>query len=228
MSKKDILEGLRVATIELEDKKMMQLVKQGLKEGVAPVDMINDGIGKGLTELGEGFAKGEKFMSDLMVAGEVLNEIMDVLGPEMEKGRKVGTKQDTMIIGSIEGDLHTIGKRIVIAIFIGAGYKVIDIGVDQKGQAFVDAAKKHGAVIIGSSAILSGTKPACRQVHDALVKAGMRDKVIFVVGGWDFTQEWADKVGADGYGETSVDGLAKVKALQAGELKKWTERQKKK
>lgn len=225
MANEEILKGLKAAIIVLDDDTVFKLINQGLKEGIPPVDMLTDGLQAGLTILGDGFFKGDRFMSELMVAGQTMTDVLDMLRPEMEKGRK-GAAADVMVIGSVEGDLHTIGKRIVISMFIAQGYNVHDIGEDVSAPAWVEALKKYKPVVVGASAILQGTKPYCKVIHKALTDAGLRDNVVYVVGGWGMNQAWADDLGADAFGQNAMDALDKVKALRAGELKKWKDRPK--
>jgi len=118
-----------------------------------------------------------------------------------------------MVIGTVEGDLHTIGKRIVSAVFTGAGYRVVDIGEDMPAEAFVKAAKEHKATVVGASAILGPVKPYCKVINDALVDAGIRDDVIYTIGGWGMTQDWTDEVGADCFGVNAIDALNKVQVI---------------
>jgi methylmalonyl-CoA mutase cobalamin-binding domain/chain len=120
---------------------------------------------------------------------------------------------DTMVIGTVDGDIHNVGKRVVGAVFTGAGYHVIDIGENQPASAFVKAAKEHNAKIVGASAILGPQKPYCKVIHDALVEAGIRDTVLYIIGGWGMTQEWCDRVHADAYGDTAFEALDKVNEL---------------
>ncbi|TAK27653.1 MAG: dimethylamine corrinoid protein 3 [Chloroflexota bacterium] len=118
-----------------------------------------------------------------------------------------------MVIGTVEGDEHCVGKRVVASVFTGAGYYVIDIGENQPASAFVKAAKENNAKLVGASAILGPQKPYCKVIHDALVEAGIRDKLLFIIGGWGMTQEWCDRVHADAYGDTANEALAKVKEI---------------
>ncbi len=218
MSKKEILEQLKESIIKLDDDKVPVLIKQALKEGLTPNEIVNDGLNRGLTIIGEGFVANTRFMSELMLAGEIMTDAMDILGPEMEKGGKA--TGDVMVLGAVEGDLHTVGKGMVAAMFTGSGFKVINIGENCSAQQFVDALKQHKANVLGMSAILNGTKPYCKVVVDAVKKAGLRDKLVIAIGGWCMTQDWVNEAGADCYGENAVDGLHKVKALLAGEIKK--------
>ena len=222
MSKNEILEKLEAAINDLDDDEVNRLLEEGLKAGVPPMEMVLDGLNPGLTIIGEGFAKAERFMSDLVLAGDIMTAAMDILGPALEKGGK-GTG-DTMVIGTVEGDLHNIGKRIVSAVFTGGGYRVVDIGEDQPASEFVKAAKELKACVVGAHATINPVKPYCKVIHEALAEAGIRDDMLFIIGGWEMTQEWCNEVGADAFGADALDGLNKVKMLRAGELTKWKDR----
>ena len=223
MSKADILEKLKQAIIELDEEKVKGLLGEGLKAGLSPLKMISEGLSPGLTLIGDGYEKGEKFMSDLVIAGEIMNDALQMLRPEIEKGG-LATTADTMVIGTIEGDEHNIGKRIVAAMFTGAGYNVVDIGENMPASEFVKAAKKYKAVVVGASAILGTLKPYCKVIDDALVDAGIRDDVIYIIGGWGMNEEWRDNVGADAFGADGPDAVHKVKGIRAGELPKFKKR----
>jgi len=225
MSKPEILENLKVAINELDEDLVDKLLREGLDAGIMPMEMIMDGLSLGLNIIGEGFEKNERFMSDLVIAGEIMTDAMELLRPVIEKGGQA--TGDSMIIGTVEGDEHYIGKRIVSAIFTGAGYKVIDVGENAPASTFVDAAKEYKATIVGASAILGPVKSYCKVINKAMVDAGIRDDLIFTIGGWGMTQEWSDGVGADCFGETALDALNKVKKVRAGELPKLSARLKK-
>ncbi|MCL4555074.1 MAG: cobalamin-dependent protein, partial [Actinobacteria bacterium] len=138
-------------------------------------------------------------------------DVMIKLRPVMEAGSN--GRGDVMIIGTVDGDEHCVGKRIVASVFTAAGYYVIDIGENQPASAFVAAAKEHNAKIVGASAILGTVKPYCKIINDALVEAGIRDQLLFIIGGWGMTQEWCDKVHADAYGDTANMAIDKVKEI---------------
>jgi len=217
MSKIEILGELKNRIIDLDDDAVFSLVKQGLEEGITPTEIVNDGLNPGLTDIGEGFARAERFMSDLVIAGEIMTETIEMLRPLMEKsGEATG---DVMVIGTVEGDFHVIGKRVVSAMFIGSGFKVIDIGENVSANQFVKAVKEHKADVVGCSAILSAARPYVKVVCDALVDAGIRDDVVVAMGGWGMTQDWVTRVGADCFGDNAVDALHKIKKLLAEKKK---------
>lgn len=224
MSKEEILVKLKEAITDLDDDEVSRLIREGIEAGLPPMDLITKGLSAGLTAIGEGFENGTMFMSDLVLSGEIMNDALEMLRPEIEAGGE--QVSDVMVIGTVEGDQHSIGKRIVSAIFAGAGYNVIDIGEDQAASAFVDATKEHKPTVVGASAILGAAKAECKVINKALIDAGVRDDVIFIVGGWEMTQAWSDNVGADCYGENALEALRKVQAIKSGELRKFNERAK--
>ena len=162
MQKAEILEKLKEAIIDLDDEEVAKLVGEGLKTGLTPMNIIQDGLSPGLTIIGDGFEKQERFMSDLVIAGEIMTDTMEQMRPVLEAGG--GSKIETMVIGTVEGDQHNIGKRVVAAVFTGAGYRVVDIGENQTASEFVKAAKELKASVVGASAILGPLKPYCKMI----------------------------------------------------------------
>lgn len=212
MSNADILASLKQAMVDLDEESISKLLDEGIKAGLQPMELMMDGLSPGLAIIGEGFETGERFMADMVVAGELMHDAMKMLVPVLTAGGK--STGDTMVIGTVEGDDHNIGKRIVSSLFIGEGYHVIDIGENQPASEFVKAAKEHKAVVVGASAILGPLKPYCKVINQALVDAGMRDDVIYIVGGWGMSQEWCDNVGADAWAYNAVEAISKVKAIR--------------
>jgi len=221
-SKDEVLQKLKDAILDTDDELVMQLVDEGVEVGLAPLEIIMDGLQPGLSIIGEDFDKHTRFTADLVLAGEIMTQTMNKLRPIMEKGVK--GKGEVMVIGTVEGDQHNVGKRVVSAVFAGNGYQVIDIGENQPAAEFVKAAKEYDATIVGASAILGAQKPYCKVIHEALAEAGVRDKALYIVGGWGMTQEWCDKVCADAYGDTALEAMNKVKLILAGEVPKWKDR----
>lgn len=213
MEKAQLLENMKDALVDIDEDLLMELIDESLKVGITPLEILNDSLQPALFIIGEGFDKHTRFTSDLVLAGEMMTSAMEVLRPAMVTGAS-GTG-DVMVIGTVDGDVHNVGKRIVAAVFTGAGYDVIDIGENQPASAFVEAAKKHNAKIVGASAILGPQKPYCKVIHEALVEAGIRDEVSYIIGGWGMTQEWCDRVHADAYGDTAYEAIDKVRELRS-------------
>ncbi len=221
-SKADILEKMKEAVIDLDDELLDKLITEGLDAKIGPLDMIMEGMNPGLTIIGEGFDTGKRFMSDLVIAGDMLTDATERLRPYIVSGGKA--MGDTMVIGTVEGDVHFIGKRVVGAVFAANGYNVIDIGENKSAKDFVEAAKKNNASIVGASAILSPVKSYCGNINRALVNAGLRDNLIYIAGGWAFTDEQAEEYGADAAGTSAIDAINKVKKLKAGDMPRLKDR----
>ena len=223
--KKEILRKIKEAVIELDEDEANRLVQEGLGAKLSPMEIILEGLSPGLAVIGEGWQHQTRFMGDLVLAGEIMIQATEILRPELRKGA-AGRAEDIMVIGTVEGDQHMIGKRVVSAMFAGAGFRVIDIGENVPASEFVKATKEHKATVVGASAILGGVKYYCKVINDALEEAGLRDKVIYCVGGWGMSQEWSDKVGADCFGaeNNAIDAVNKVKMIRAGELPKLKQR----
>jgi methanogenic corrinoid protein MtbC1 len=230
MAKVEIYKKLTEAMYNLDEDKINALVKEGTQAGLPPLEILLKGLGPGMTAIGDEFAKKDRFMSDLMIAGQIMNETMQKLLPTADVEKAIANRkpgEHVMVIGTVEGDLHDLGKRIVTAFFAGAGIKAVDIGENKSADAFVAAIKKYKPDIVGASAIIGPVTPYCGVINKAMVDAGVRDSVIYITGGWDMSPEWCDQIGADAYGETAQDGLDKIKLLLAGELPKWRDRVKK-
>jgi len=229
MANEEIFEKLKTAICDLDDDLVAELVQDGVKAGVPPLDIIVKGLSPGLTIIGDEFASNDRFMSDLMISGQIMNDAMETLLPTADVEASIMNRkpdEKVMVIGTVEGDLHNVGKRIVSAFFSGAGIKAIDIGENKSAAEFVAAIKKYKPDIVGASAIIGPVTPYCKVIHKAMVDAGVRDGVIYITGGWGMTPEWCDEVGADTFGETAFDALDKVKAILKGDMPRWIERNK--
>jgi len=222
VSREDFIARLYQAMLDLEDEEVFRLLQEGIDAGVAPMDMVIEALSPALNTIGELVKQHERAVSDMILAGETMSDAVRTLLPVMEAGGQ--STGDTMVIGTVKGTRHNVqGKEIVAAMFTGAGYRVVDIGEDVPASEFVEAVQVLKARVVGASAIGS-LKPQCKVLNDALVEAGIRDEVIYIIGGWGITQEWCDSVGADAFGENAVDALDKVKALLSGDLPKWRDR----
>lgn len=227
MAKEEIYQQLGEALLELDDDKVYALLQQTIEAGYPPLEAIVEGMSPALTVIGEEYERNERFMSDLLIAGMIMSDSMDMLLPTADVEASAAQRKPgeyVMVIGTVEGDLHNVGKRVVSAYFAGAGIRPIDIGEDKSAAEFVAAIKKYRPNVVGASAIIGPVVGYCKVIHDAMVEAGVRDDVIFITGGWGMTPEWCDQVGADAYGEAAFDALEKVKGLLSGDLPKWRDR----
>ncbi|MFC2009688.1 B12-binding domain-containing protein [Chloroflexota bacterium] len=227
MSEKEFYNKLKEAMCELDGDKVDELVQEGMDAGITSLEIIMEGLSPGLTIIGDEYAAKERFMVDLAMAGHIMNEAMEKLMPTADVEASIAQRKPgeyVMVMGTVQGDLHNIGKRIVSAFLSGAGIKVIDIGEDKSADEFVEAIIKYDATIVGASAIIGPVTPYCKVIHNAMVDAGLRDKVIYICGGWGMTREWCDEVGADTFGDDHLEALNNIKLLMAGEIPKWKDR----
>jgi len=190
-----------------------RLARQALEAGVPPLEAIEQGYVKGIEEVGALFEKGEMFLPELVAAAEAMKQALGVLQPALEtsaQGRKVLGR---VVIGTVKGDIHDIGKSIVGSMLTASGFDVLDLGVDVDIAAFVEKAKEFNADIVGLSALLTTTMPAQREVIRKLEEAGLRGKIKVMVGGAPVTERWAVEIGADGYAEDAIRAVAAAKKM---------------
>ena len=187
--------------------------KEALAAGVPPIRIVEEGLAQGLKQVGEQFGRHELFLPDLVMAAEAMKEALSVLEPELKKTGEKRTTQGRVVIGTVEGDVHDIGKSIVVAVLTAGGFEVIDLGVDVKTSVFVEKVIKLKPDILGLSALLSTTVLKQREVAQALTDALQRTRVKLVVGGAAVTKDWAEKIGADGYAKDAFEALKVTKEL---------------
>ena len=193
--------------------KVGELVKQALEENLLPKDILENGLIKGMDIIGAKFKKNEVYVPEVLIAARAMHAGMSILRPKLiETGVKnIGT----IAIGTVKGDLHDIGKNLVKMMLEGAGFEVIDLGVDVSTDRFVEAVKEHKLNIIGMSALLTTTMVNMAEVIKALEAAGLRDKVKVMIGGAPITQNYADQIGADGYSPDAASAVDKAKTFIA-------------
>lgn len=202
----ELFKKLTQALIDGEPEDAESLAKQALEEGVDPLACINQGLMPGIQKVGELFSSGEYFLPDLIIGADAMKAALDILEPALVGGQQrevVGT----VVLGTVEGDLHEIGKTLVGTMLTANGFQVIDIGVDQSAEAFVAAIKEAGADMVGASALLTTTMLQQKKLVEALEEAGLRDKVKVLVGGAPVTEGYAKEIGADGYAEDAISAV---------------------
>jgi corrinoid protein of di/trimethylamine methyltransferase len=203
---KEIHEKLAQAVIDGELEDAVTYAKEALENGVDPLGCITNGLTKGIQKVGELFANGEYYLPELIIGADAMKGALDILEPALVGDQKREVVAN-VVIGTVEGDLHEIGKTLVGTMLTANGFQVKDIGVDQSASAFIDAIKETDATIIGASALLTTTMLQQEKLIQALEEAGLRKKVKVMVGGAPVTEAYANKIGADGYAE---DALASV------------------
>jgi corrinoid protein of di/trimethylamine methyltransferase len=202
----EIYEKLAQAVLEGEPEEAEELAKQALERGVDPLACINQGLMKGIQEVGDLFSKGEYYLPELIIGADAMKAALDVLEPALvgdQKREVVGQ----VVLGTVEGDLHEIGKTLVGTMLTANGFKVTDIGVDKKPEDFIAAIKETQADIVGASALLTTTMLQQEKLIRALEEAGLRDQVKVMVGGAPVTDQFAEKIGADGYAEDAISAV---------------------
>jgi len=208
----EILSKLTQAVIDGEPEDAEELAKQALEQGLDPLVCINEGLTPGINRVGELFSSGEYFLPDLIIGGEAMKTALAVLEPALvgSQGRSVLGR---VVLGTVQGDMHEIGKTLVGTMLTAHGFQVTDIGIDRSAAEFVAAVKENGATLVGASALLTTTMPEQQQIVEELKEAGLRDQVKVMVGGAPITQSWAEKIGADGYAEDAITAVALAKKL---------------
>ncbi len=198
---------------EGESEKCEDLVKRALLNGVGPIKIIDEGLSKGIKIVGEKFGNGELFLPDLMLAAEAMRSAMKILNPELEKMKIEKKKAGKVMLGTVYGDIHDIGKSIVATMLEINGYEIIDLGNNVKAMTFIEKIKLLKPQILGLSAMLSTTMREQKNVADEIVKAGLRSRVKIIVGGAPVSEQWAQDIGADGYGADAEMAVRIVEKL---------------
>jgi 5-methyltetrahydrofolate--homocysteine methyltransferase len=207
LSTTEILNSLKNDIVNLDFDLIVKDAKRAMDAGIDPLRVITDGMAVGLKIVGEKFESGEYFLSDLIVAGAVMKEGMEIINPHItgERPHHLGK----VVIATVEGDYHDIGKNIVTTLLIARGFEVIDLGADVPTETIVDAVIKDAPNIIGLSALITVTMPKMRDVIEELTNAGVRDKVKVIVGGTPVTSEFAKDINADHRAADAVEGVEK-------------------
>ncbi len=193
--------------------KVEELVKKALEENLLPKDILENGLIKGMDIIGAKFKKNEVYIPEVLIAARAMHAGMSILRPKLAE---TGVKNiGTIVIGTVKGDLHDIGKNLVKMMLEGAGFEVIDLGIDVSTDKFVEAVKEHKPNIIAMSALLTTTMVNMPEVIKALEAAGLRDKVKIMIGGAPITQNYADQIGADGCSPDAASAVDKAKTFIA-------------
>ena len=203
------LEGLKNAVIKGDQNTAMEVTTKAIEEGMAPEDVLRNGLIAGMDVVGRAFKKNEVYVPEVLIAARAMKMAMEILEPKLvEAGvEPIGT----IIVGTVKGDLHDIGKNLVCMMLKGAGFNVIDLGTDVSPEKFVEAVKENGANTVGLSALLTTTMPMMDKTVAAFREADVEAKVM--VGGAPVTQEYADKIGAQGYAADAATAVDVAKEL---------------
>jgi len=211
LTRDELLKQLYDDTLVGNAPSVLDLTRAGLEMGLGPEVLLYEALIPSLEEVGARFERGDFFVPEMLIAGKAMAGALEILRPLLaETGAQTIGK---IVMGTVKGDVHDIGKNLVNIMFEGAGFEVIDLGVQVAPEKFIDAIRQHQPDIVGFSAFLTTTMPMFKANINALQKSGLRDQVIVMVGGAPVTQEYADVVGADGYASDASAAVAKAKEL---------------
>lgn len=208
----DFIEKLKNTVLEFDINNAELIARQAIDTGVDPIEAAN-ALTEGIRIIGDQFGKGELFLPDLVCASEVLKKAFPIINEAIEAKGQKQTSLGKVVIGTVFGDIHSIGKGMVATLLYAAGFEVIDLGINVKGEDFLKAVKEQNADILAMSALLTTTAMEQKNVIEGLKKDGLRDRVKVIVGGSPINQEFADSIGADGYGATAPEGVKIAKRL---------------
>ena len=207
MAIKEIYEGVLAFQVD----KVKELTQAELDAGTDIQIILNDGLISAMDEVGQKFSEGILFVPEMLMAAQAMKGGLEILEPHLTD--EISHSRGTVVIGTVKGDLHDIGKNLVGMMFKGAGFDVVDIGIDQAPQAFVEAVKSNEANLIGMSALLTTTMPQMEETIKAVEEAGLRDQVKIMVGGAPVTQKFADDIGADAYASNAASAVESAKEM---------------
>lgn len=213
MSKEELIDEVRAALEAFNIEKTVKFVEKALQAGAEPLEIINKGLAKGLLKLGHQFENKEIYLPELIVAAEAMKEAMKLLRPILEARKQEIPSVGRVLIGTIEGDIHDIGKNIVASVLQAAGFEIIDLGKDVPVEVFVKKVKELSPDIVGVSALLSTTALKQGELIKRLEQEGLRDHAIIMIGGAPTSREWQQEIGADGYAADALGAVTEAKKL---------------
>ncbi|MFX1520115.1 MAG: corrinoid protein [Promethearchaeota archaeon] len=213
MSNEQLFKDIKNAIVDLDREECLKLVQEALDSGVDPLDVIENGLKKGIQIIGTKYEEGELFIVDLMMGASAMKAAIELLEPHISTEMKKKTSAGKVLIGTVEGDVHDIGKTIVSTLLAANGFEVIDLGTEVPASKFVEKVKEIKPDIVGMSALLTTTMPQMQVVIKEFEKEGLRDSIRVMVGGAPVTQEFADKIGADGYAKDAEEAVKWAKEL---------------
>jgi len=212
MKSEEISNDIIQALVDQDKAKVLNLVRQGISDGVEPLAIVNEGLVRGLQKIGDLFAEEVIFLPELIFCGQIVTEVMSEIKSNLAGDSSI-TSRGRCIIATVKGDVHDIGKNLVSLILGAAGYDVIDIGKDVGVDTVLEKINELEPDIVALSALLSTTMPAQKDVIQAIEEAGLREKVKIMVGGAPVTRAWAEQIGADGYAENASAAVEEANRL---------------
>ena len=194
----------------------VELAEEAVRSGMPLLDVVEGGFVKGIRRVGRLWEEGTYFLPELVMGAEAVKGALSLLNPSLSGQRKIMSSKGVVVIGTVEGDIHDIGKTLVATMLSASGYRVVDIGADKTSGEFVDRAVEEEAYLIAASALLTTTMRSQQGIIEELVKRGARERFGVIVGGAPCSRDWAEKIGADGYAKSAVSGVDLVEGLITG------------
>ena len=216
MDRQEILDGLATAVVEGDESLGREQAKEALAHGLDPLEAVEEGLSQGMNVIGDQFERGDVFLPELLMAAAAFNAAMEILQPEIEAHKQQRAMMGTVLVSTVKGDVHNIGKNIVATVLGINGFRVHDIGADNSTLDVIHEAQKARADIIALSSLMTTTMPAQREVIEVLKEMNLRDQFLVMVGGGPVTQEWAAEIGADGFGNSAIQAAEVAKRLMDG------------
>jgi corrinoid protein of di/trimethylamine methyltransferase len=211
----DLLDQITTSLVEGDPDLTVELTRQAVEAGLEPMTIIEGGLVPGMNIVGDKFSRGEYFLPHLIISAGGMQQAMEILEPELHARQPEMKVTGKVVIGTVHGDIHEIGKSLVGTMLSASGFQVHDLGVDVPAEAFVAKIKETGANLVGLSALLTTTMAVQKEIIDALSAAGVRDQVKVLVGGAPVTRGWAEEIGADGYAEDAIEAVQLATRLLA-------------
>ena len=213
MQTEEILVEIHDAIIELDEVKTLEMINTALNKGLDAIEVINQAMSPAMVEVGKGFQDGKMFLPDLLLSADIYEEAMNLLQPKILEAGGTSQALGKVVIGTVKGDIHSIGKNLVTTMLRTAGFEVHDLGIDVPPLTFVEQAEKLQADVIALSAMLTTTLESQRVVIEALTVDGLRDRFKVIIGGAPVSRQWAEEIKADGYGRDAIQAVEVTKQL---------------
>jgi len=211
--KEELFKRLKEAVVNGDPEEVSKIAKKVVEVGIDPLEAVEKALVVGVLELGDKWVKGEAFIADVVAAADAMKVGLSILKNEIVKRGRSIKYLGRIVIGTVEGDIHDIGKSIVATLWEASGFEVIDLGVDVPPKKFVEAVKQYKPDVVGMSALLTTSMLKQRETIEAIKQAGLRDKVKIVIGGAPTTEEWAKEIGADGWAPDAFSAVQLIKRL---------------
>lgn len=213
MNREAIIQAAIDSMVQCDEELALRTINQAIEAGLDPVEILAEGFSAGIRKVGDQFGMGQLFLPELILSAEVMKKVSAIVDDAVAKKGQTTTEKGTMVMATVEGDVHDIGKGIVVSLIKTQGIKVIDLGRDVSVATIIEKAEEYQADLIGTSALLTTTMEEQKKLEEALKAQGLRNKYKTMVGGAPCTQRWADRIGADAFAEDAAEAVTKAIAL---------------